>query len=172
MHLFNITGYNLLFSLIIKKSDKELVSSLDNKLYKIEDLLEIKIPVYLPYVANQQNYERIDGELEFNGVYYNYVKRKISRDTLYLLCVYNEAKTRLDNARLSYGQQVNDFPSDNSSHTAVIKKNWAGNEYNQHFLSFFFDRPVTMIDKSIQPFETDIITIFIKGNFHPPRHLS
>jgi hypothetical protein len=66
--------------------------ALDNNEYKDSDLISIKIPVsYLPYYNNSSTFERIDGQVEIQGLQYNYVKRRIYNDSLELLCIPNQA---------------------------------------------------------------------------------
>ena len=59
--------------------------------------MHVKIPVHLSAVCNWEDYESIDGQMQYNGNYYNYVGLKIARDTMFLLCLPNHEKTRLVN---------------------------------------------------------------------------
>lgn len=86
-----------------------MVSKLNNSLYEENELIEIKVPVTLPYQSNWVDFERYDGEVEINGVHYSYVKRKIENDTLILLCLPNTDKMKLNSARVSYLSLVNDL---------------------------------------------------------------
>jgi hypothetical protein len=110
VYLFNLTGYFLLQA-YIKSSDNDLIKQLDEHQYDEAQLVEIKIPIRLPYATDEAEYQRIDGEIEFSGTYYNYVKRKISRDTLYVLCLPNKSKTRIVSAGNKLIKHVNDAPA-------------------------------------------------------------
>ncbi len=59
-----------------------MVHQIDNDNYVDENLVEVKVPINMQYFANWKNYERCDGEIEYEGTHYNYVKRKLSNDTL------------------------------------------------------------------------------------------
>lgn len=82
----------------------------------------------MPYISGSGEFERVDGQLEYNGVHYNYVKRKVSRDTLYILCLSNESKTKLCDAKAAYGKEANDLPA-NKKGPESVKKISIGAEY-------------------------------------------
>ena len=95
IHLFNLTGYTLLFDYFIQRSNEQLAQQLETHQYNDNELIEVKIAMHTPYLSSWSDYERIDGEAEVDGIYYSYVKRKIHNDTLYLLCIPNKNKTQL-----------------------------------------------------------------------------
>lgn len=140
IYLFNLAGYSLLFQHFIDDSDSQLVKQLDNNKYDDKDLVEVKVPLNMPYINNTKSYERVDGQLEHNGVHYNYVKRKIANDTLYVLCIPNVSKTQLYSAKAAYSKEVNDIPA-NKKTSESIKKAGFVNEYNctsnQYIISLF-----------------------------------
>ncbi|TDH29314.1 hypothetical protein EXU57_04420 [Segetibacter sp. 3557_3] len=93
--LFNTIGYRLFVSCLQNHNDQQLEIKFDNSNYDDESLVEIKIPVNLPYQINRPEYERFDGEIEVDGILYKYVKRKVENDTLFLQCIPNTAKMNL-----------------------------------------------------------------------------
>ena len=64
-----------------------LEKKLDRQQYNDKDLITIKTALDLPYYASSTDYERAYGSVEVNGVTYEYVKRRVHRDTLELLCL-------------------------------------------------------------------------------------
>lgn len=109
------------------KSDKVLESKLDKNLYQEEDLLELKLPINLPYQTTWAAYERFDGEIEIDGILYKYVERKVSDDTLYLKCLPNKEKMNLENAKDDFFRNTNGIAQNKNtksgpSKTAVFKK--------------------------------------------------
>ena len=84
----------------------------------------------MPYISNTSDYERTDGELEYEGTHYNYVKRKVSNDTLYVMCLPNISKTQLYNAKTAYSKEVNDIPV-NKKAAESSKKAGFDTEYNR-----------------------------------------
>jgi len=169
IHLFNLAGYTLLFDYFIQRSNEQLIQQLDTHQYNDHDLIEVKIAMHTPYLAGWNIYERVDGEAELDGIYYTYVKRKIHNDTLYLLCLPNKNKTRLNAARIEYANKVQDVPANANNAKHTLKKNPAGFEYQQP-VAHFTVRTITTTSR--QPFHHPAISAsqaFITGPYHPPR---
>lgn len=138
VYLFNLTGYGFFFRYYINQSNQQIAQQADNRQYSDSDLTEIKIKLNLPYITDWSAYERYDGEVELNGVQYNYVKRKVSQDTLYLLCLNNKMKAQLFKAKSEYAVTVNDIPAGKENNNATAKKGILLNEFNPPSLHFDF----------------------------------
>ena len=138
MYLFNLTGYGFFFRYYINQSNQQIAQQADNSQYADSELTEIKIKLNLPYVTDWSAYERYDGEMELDGKHYNYVKRKVSQDTLYLLCLPNEVKTKLAIEKIDYAAKVNDMPAGKDHTNSSGKKNIFLNEFNQQMICFDF----------------------------------
>jgi hypothetical protein len=106
---FNWFGYRIFMNLLEQKASVTLQQQLDKDLYDDSGLVEVKIPVNLPYLSNWTSFERFQGETEINGIHYKYVKRKLVNDTLILLCIPNSEKNELRTAQSDYFKQVNDL---------------------------------------------------------------
>ena len=117
--LFNWFGYRLLSDYLQHRSDTQLESRLDQHQYNEASLIEIRIPLNMPYQNVSSDFERYDGEIEFNGIHYKYVKRKVENGELVLLCLPNQNRMRLQNARDEFFKLVNDLqnPSPNKNST-------------------------------------------------------
>lgn len=109
IHLFNLGGYRLVLDTLITRVDRRMENRLDQNLYEEKDLIELKVPVNLPYHSNWQDFERYDGEISIAGVNYSYVKRKLQNDTLILLAIPNTDKMKLFNARETFFSLVSDM---------------------------------------------------------------
>jgi hypothetical protein len=107
--LFNWFGYRLLSDYYEQQADMILEQKLDNSEYDESQLIEIKVPLKLPYQNNWKGFERFDGEIEVDGIHYKYVKRAVCNDSLILLCLPNEGKMRLLSARDEFFKLVNDI---------------------------------------------------------------
>src|SRR6476469_3386491 len=92
---FNLFGYKLLIDILEQQASISLQHQLDLDQYDNNNLVEIKLPVNLPYLSNWADFEKYQGETEINGIHYKYVKRRLVNDTLILLCVRNEPKNQL-----------------------------------------------------------------------------
>ncbi len=122
--VFNWVGYGIVVNIMQQKSDIVLEKSLDKKGYKEEELMELKIPLHLPYQNSWASFERFDGEVNLDGVLYKYVKRKLANDTLYLLCLPNTKKMMLETAKNNFYKDVNDLSKkNNSKKSGAVSKN-------------------------------------------------
>jgi hypothetical protein len=110
---FNLFGYRIFISLLEQQANFSLQRQLDQDKYDDNSLIEVKVPVSLPYLSNWSSFEKYQGETEFNGVHYKFVKRKLVNDTLILLCIPNQAKNELRTAQSDYFKQVSDIQSSN-----------------------------------------------------------
>ncbi len=92
------------------KADITLEQRIDNSDYEESSLIEIRIPLNAPYLSNNSSeFQRYDGELELDGVHYNYVKRRVVNGELVLLCLPNNSKTELHHSKKEFFKLVNDL---------------------------------------------------------------
>jgi hypothetical protein len=107
--LFNWFGYRLLSDYLQLRADTQLESQLDQHQYNEASLIEIRVPLNMPYQNISTSFERYDGEIEYKGIHYKYVKRKVTNGELVLLCLPNENRMKLQNARDEFFKLVNDL---------------------------------------------------------------
>ena len=112
---FNWFGYNAVIIFMQQKSDKQMEVMLDKNSIKESELFEIKIPLHLPYQTSWANYERFDGEVKLAGTIYKYVKRKLTNDTLHLMCIKNTKKMEYENVKSDFYRNTNDISSKNNT---------------------------------------------------------
>lgn len=103
------------------KASDQLEARLDKNLYDESQLVELKIPMHLPYQTNWSSYQRYDGEIEVDGMIYKYVKRKVANDTLYVMCIPNTKKMHLETAKNDFFKMSNDLQTDNSKKSGDSK---------------------------------------------------
>lgn len=107
------------------KATIRLEQKLETGDYDEKILVEVKIPLQLPYYTNWSQYERTYGETEWNGQHYQYVKRKLYNDTLYLLCIPHTEKNNIQTAAVDIFRSVNNIQHDGvpqkSHQPSVIK---------------------------------------------------
>ncbi|MES1218205.1 MAG: hypothetical protein ABUT20_22055 [Bacteroidota bacterium] len=122
--IFNVIGYKWMFSYMENKATARLEQKINAGQYSDDQLLEIKIPISVPYYTSTQ-FETYYGETQFNGEHYRYVKRKISGDTLYLLCLPHTEKDNIAAAKNNFINSVNDLQNNNTpqkqGHSSLIK---------------------------------------------------
>jgi hypothetical protein len=128
--LFNITGYRVCFYYAEQKADLAMESRLDKDQYNENDLIAITIPLDNPYQLEQSNYQRVDGEVNFEGRNFRYVKRKVSDGKIILLCIPDARKTVLKKAKADYGNAANDLSGNSKgSSRSGSQKNFGGSDY-------------------------------------------
>lgn len=123
LFVFNSVGYRLYISYVKDKEDMAFTATLDRGNYTDDELITVKIPINLPYQTNWKNFERIDGEITMpNGDVYKYVKRKIYNDTMILLCIQHDVKTRLEQKANEFFGKTNDLPGNETNKKADALK--------------------------------------------------
>lgn len=167
LHVFNLAGYTLMFRFLQRQNSKTTLEHIENGNYSDKDLVLVKVPVTVPYSVDGKEYERIDGEIEWGGVHYNYVKRKYLNDTLYLLCLPNTTQTRLRNAEQQYANHVNDIPAQSNSNSQVKKVSISG-EYENY--EIIYPQPGIFISEEHQylTFSSPLLHIYSKCIIQPP----
>jgi hypothetical protein len=158
--LFNLGGYRWVMNLMEQKADARLEARLDKNEYEESNLLEIKVPLELPYQTDWKDFERCDGAIEFNNVHYKYVKRKIEGGYMILKCIPNETRQELTNARDHFFQLVNDLeqtkPAKKSSPSLPSGIKIALSDYDEQ-LQLAFAFPGTLSKRNLIPYSFDII---------------
>jgi hypothetical protein len=107
--VFNLIGYRWFFSVIENQVTATLEQKIFSSSYNDDQLVEIRIPLNMPYYSDK-DYENVYGETDWNGEHYRYVKRKVSGNTLYLLCLPNKEKTSIIKVKNEFTKAVNDIP--------------------------------------------------------------
>lgn len=105
-----------------QKTNKDLEALLDSNSYDDAELMELKVPLHLPYQNSWTAFERYDGEIEIKGTIYKYVKRKLANDTLYLMCIPNSKKMNLEKAKNNFFKNWNDIAQNDHSKKASNSK--------------------------------------------------
>lgn len=98
-------------------SEAYLEKKVDQNKYDESDLITIKTKLNLPYYTGSEQFERVYGSINIDGNNYQYVKRRVHNDTLELLCLPNQEKTKLQQAH----NELTKFFTDGQ--TSTPKKN-------------------------------------------------
>lgn len=151
----------------MRQSDVRLEQQLDKNIYSEKELIEVKVPLNTPYISNSPGFERYNGAIEVNGVHYNYVKRKIYNDTLYLLCIRNTQKTQLCITKNNFQQLAAGVPCDKKNNDVNTKKFNITDEYNFPSSACIHFNLVTSKQNELF-FSGRLISGFINANDQPP----
>lgn len=161
-----------MFDYMQHQANEQLEAVLDNNSYDKSELIEIKVPVHLPYQNSWTAYERYNGEIELNGVMYKYVKRKLANDTLYLKCIPNTQKMHLETAKNDFFkisnnllQNSNSKKQDNSK--SVIKT--LQSVFCESSFEFKINSPFKWQQKALlREASSNLSAAFILSPYQPP----
>ena len=106
---FTWYGYQFLYDYMQYRTSQQLETSIDHNQYDPSQLIEIRIPLNLPYHNDWNDFERYNGEIEIQGIHYKYVKRKVEKGELVLLCLPNKPRQEWQSARDEFFKLVNDL---------------------------------------------------------------
>jgi len=168
VHLFYLGGYSLLFQYYIHQSDVQIVKQMFNNKTKF---IEIKLPVHLPTIQDWSEYEEIVGQIQLKDAYYNYVRLKMTRDTMYLICIPNTAKTRLVNANVITATERIDVPLSKKGDLSVKKVN-ALSEYNLQAFQYNYSAFGIFLKHAVKPVSLRLNNPFIESPGKPPNFIS
>lgn len=167
LHLFSLYGNMAVYAYCVYRSDKVFNEQVSKNLYKIDDLVEVKIPVKMPTIENWKDYVYISGQVQLKDNCYNYVKLKMTRDTMYLMCIPNYRTTRLNNQNVIDARNVADVPFNKKDHVPFGKISNLG-MFNYTVLQFRFSTPVAILKQTTTSTHSDILNSFISRPAQPP----
>ena len=136
-YLFSLGGPLALHQYFSLLSDKFFTEQTGKGLYNVHELTEVKLPVDMPGIHDWKNYENIKGCIQFDNVSYNYVRMKVTRTALYLMCVPNYKTTRMSGRNVINAKQSRGVPVPKKQHVPVGKATLLGN-FSVAFIQFSF----------------------------------
>lgn len=110
--LFNTMGYYGVFLGLHLKNDIAMSKALDSDLYDRSNTITLKVSVSIPYMVDQPDFERVDGQFEHNGELYRMVKQRYAKDTLTVVCVKDMEHKKIDLAISDYVKTFTDKAPD------------------------------------------------------------
>lgn len=115
LHILNIVGGYWLLVGLESKNKIELSTLLDKDHYSGSQAITIKLPLAGTHDSNTENYERVDGEFEYEGTVYRMVKQKFYQDTVYLVCYKDEKSSVLKSSMQDYLKSLTDHSAEKKS---------------------------------------------------------
>lgn len=134
-----------------QQADAALEARLDSEDYNEASLIELKVPLQLPYQNDWEDFERYDGEITIDGQHYKYVKRKVQDGMLLLKCIPNESKHRIESARDQFFQLANALQSNDGPKKSEAPKNQAAKSNITECEEFFLLSLVTTSAANAKP---------------------
>ncbi|MBX9784735.1 MAG: hypothetical protein K2X48_15710 [Chitinophagaceae bacterium] len=152
--LFNMGGYRFVTNYMEQQQNTQLELQLDNKQYDETSLIEIHVPVSLPYQTDWKEFERVDGEVEFNGMHYKFVERKLMGGEMIYKCIPNQEKEQLVNARENFFKLVNDLQTQQSSNKKSAPANHTYKTFSFDYCEKFIQFKLNDLDAALNNYFT------------------
>ncbi len=175
--LFNWVGYRMFSSYLEDKANAQFEARLDKNEYNEDQLLSIKIPVtHLPYYTNSKSFDRVNGEIEMQGMLYKYVKRRIFNDSIELLCIRDESAMQLHSAKDDFFKLINGLQFNDSRHSKkadphkAVSKSFCSDNYTLGNV-VSLRTPCTILSKNFSPYLSAITGAYSFTPERPPRRL-
>ena len=119
--LFNTVGYKALYYWQISNANKRIAAKIKHSHYSTDQLIMIKIPINLPYLSDWTNFQPMEGQVVYKKQTYRYVKRKIERDSLVLLCLPDLEKDGIEKARQAFFLKTNQADASKKAFAKAVK---------------------------------------------------
>jgi hypothetical protein len=103
------------------RATSDLLQRLDAETYSSEDAIVLTVPLALPYPV-QGNFQRIDGDFEYEGESYRLVKQKLENDTLFIVCIKDKENTRIAAAYSDFTKLTHNLPVSNKKALTFLTK--------------------------------------------------
>lgn len=171
---FNWYGYRIVTIILARNADKQLEVRLDNDQYNESELIEIRVALNVPYQNDQADFERHYGEMEVDGQYYTYVKRKIENGYLVLKCIPNNAKEKIKAAgndffKMTVGLDTNQ-PDKKQNSSSFAKNFWS--EYDDRATDYTIDIFSALLNKRYLNNSSSLSDICGPVPGHPPQNIA
>ena len=148
--LFNALGFYGLYVGLRYKTSVELAQYLDDQQYGDEETVTLKVPLVLPYRIDLAEYQRVDGEVEYEGEFYQLVKQKLDNDTLYIVCYKDKNSKRIKQVLADYVKTFTDKPVDakhQPKFSAGFIKDFLPSKLTVQSLEEGWNLPITFTDR-------------------------
>lgn len=168
--MLNLVGYHAWYFFELKSADHNMEAMLDKTDYLETDLVTIRIPLSLPYQTDTDGFERISGEVSYEGKVYKYVKRKMENGYFVLKCLPDHDKMQLEQ-RNSVLLKNNLDQTQNSSEKPTSGNNVAKyvfSEFEQNIFSVKINTTLTLPDIYGTYEEPEYYSLKISAPGQPP----
>ena len=125
----------------------------------------------MPTIQDWAEYEEIVGQIQLKDAYYNYVRLRLTRDTMYFICLANTAKTRLVNANIIAAKGISDVPLSKKGQEPVSKKANTLSEYNLQAFKYQNSLPGISLRRNITGTNLNRTNPFIESPGKPPNSI-
>lgn len=168
--LFNMVGYRFVFTMLDNVASEKQNAKLDAGDYDEANLIEIKVPLNMPYQERVTEFERQYGEITVDGVIYTYVKMKVDNNQLILKCIPDVNRQQIKNSEnnLAKANSSQDMDNNGKKHPVSFSKN-VTSDYDNKNQVYDLSQKILSIKKNYPGFTTSILKASIAIPHQPPR---
>jgi hypothetical protein len=156
--LFNGVGYRVLTHYLQQQADSRTQAMIDAGDFRPSNLIELSVPLDLPYTTTWTDWEHFEGDIEIDGIHYRYVERKLEEGRMYVRCLPNTEKTQVLTARDEFSKLVNSFNKQTESKKSapVFVSNYLG-DYDDAFDQWHLSFPAAMVLQNMPSTHASIV---------------
>lgn len=147
-------GYYGVFLGLHLKNDIAITKALDANIYDPTETITLTVAVSIPYMPDQPDFDRLEGQFEHKGELYRMIKQRYAKDTLTIVCFKDTEHKNIDLALSDYVKTVTDKAPDSNQTSkttisfikdyipmsfgiASVTEGWALTiQHRSHYLSF------------------------------------
>jgi hypothetical protein len=159
-------GYYGVFLGMQYHNDVTMTRILDANQYDEAQTITVKVPMSLPYMTDDSDFERVDGKFEHEGEVYRLVKQKYVKDTLTVVCVKDFENKRIRQALSNYVKTFTDQANNANEHSKVsvnFIKDYLPQTFSLKSISSGWETNVIK-----DSFYRNLIPAYISSVIHPP----
>ena len=168
--LFNMVGYRFVFTMLDNVASQKQNAKLDAGDYDEANLIEITVPLNMPYQNRITEFERHYGEITVDGVVYTYVKMRVDNNQLILQCIPDVNRQQIKNSEnnLAKANSSQDMDNTGKKHHTSFSKNVIS-DYDNKNQHFDLSNNTVVIKISFPDFATSVTKASIAPPHQPPR---
>jgi hypothetical protein len=168
--LFNVVGYRFVFTMLDNIASEKQDAKIDAGDYNEASLIEIKVPLNMPYQERVTEFERHYGEVTVDGVVYTYVKMKVDHNELILKCIPDVKRQQIKNSEnnLAKANSSQDMENNGKKHNSSFSKNIIS-EYDNTNQFYELAQNTLVIKINHTDFTAPVLTACIAPPHQPPR---
>lgn len=104
--VLNISGYYSFMVMVKGQLTGRILEKIQSGVNEPGGNMIIKMPLSLPYSVDSKEYEPVRGQISYEGVIYQFVKQRLYKDTLYVVCVIDHQTTEANNKIKDYSKSL------------------------------------------------------------------
>jgi hypothetical protein len=124
--VLNTIGYYSLLVIVRNKLTGTVTEKIQSASHEPGGQMILKVPVLFPYTMSSGEYQPTSGEIAYEGVIYQFIKKKIYHDTLYVICIKDYQVTEATNQLKDLSKT---FTSENKEQNQAVKIPGSSAEY-------------------------------------------